>query len=82
MKYNIFNYKLIQGFKNSFKKALSNINSLTFFFFGYIDIWTRGFMLARQVLYHFEPFHQPFFGLGIFQDRVSHKLFAWASYEL
>jgi hypothetical protein len=42
---------------------LSSFFFLSFFVFWSIGVWAQGL--------HLEPLHQPFFVMGIFQDRVS-----------
>jgi hypothetical protein len=59
-------YFLCLFFENLFLFAL-------FFWGGGTGAWTQGL--------HLEPFHQPFFVLG-FLKIGSHKLFAWAGFEL
>jgi hypothetical protein len=46
--------------------------SFCFCFICGTGVWTQGL--------HFEPLHQPFFVMGIFEIG-SHKLFAWASFK-
>jgi hypothetical protein len=40
----------------------------------------QGLTIARQVLLHLEPLHQPFFAKGFFEIG-SHELFALAGFE-
>jgi hypothetical protein len=44
-----------------------------FFFFGGTEIWTQGFMLAKQALYHLSHTCSPFC-CGYFGDRVSQTI--------
>jgi hypothetical protein len=57
---------------------------LFFFFFGKTGVWTQGFAFAKQALYPLSysssPFCSSYFGDAV--GGVSHKLFAWAGFEL
>jgi hypothetical protein len=61
---------IIPGLVQEFLSNKSHRDVSFFFLFGRTGIWTQGFTLAKQTVYHLSHISSPFYS-GYFGDRIS-----------